>query len=76
MFNSGCGYIGRVFIGETHGKVFADGALTPEAVLESMGQITDTGQFDIHPTTDSAGARLIRFVAEVHPELAEILAKR
>ena len=75
FFNAGCGYVGRVFVGETHGKVFAEEGMTPESVMEEFEQITDIGKFDIHPTTDGAAARLIGFVAAAHPELAVLLSR-
>lgn len=76
LFNSGCGYIGRVFTAETKGKVFSEGTLTPESVVASMDQIMDSNHFDIHATTVTAQERLIGYMAAAHPELAEILVKR
>jgi len=76
LFNTGCGYIGRVFIAETKGTVFADGAMTPESVIDNMERITDSRSFDIHANTGTVQARLVGYMAAAHPELGEFLAKR
>jgi NAD(P)-dependent dehydrogenase (short-subunit alcohol dehydrogenase family) len=76
MLHCGGGYVGRAFVGETHGVVRTPETMSAESVIEDMGRILDMERFDVHATTEECGARLVRFLAAQHPDLAAALSRQ
>lgn len=74
MFHCGAGFVARVFIGETQGTVFAQGTMSPEAVLDGMGQVMEPAGYSIPANSDRSGAHLSAAIASANPEFAAALA--
>lgn len=75
MFHCGGGFVSRVFVGETNGVAFAGGDMSPEAVLERMGEVMSTERFHVPAISDHSGAHLSAAIAAVNPAFAAALTE-
>jgi NAD(P)-dependent dehydrogenase (short-subunit alcohol dehydrogenase family) len=75
MFHCGGGFVARVFVGETPGKVYTLEAMSPESVLAGMDEIMREEGYAIPANSDRSGARLSAGIASVNPDFAAALAE-
>lgn len=75
MFHCGGGFVARVFVGETPGKMYTFDTMSPESVLAGMDEIMREDGYAIPANSDRSGARLSAGIASVNPEFAAILAE-
>jgi len=74
MFHCGGGFVARIFVGETQGRVFDVATMTPEAVLDDMARIMEPTGYTIPANSDRSGAHLSAAIAAANPEFAAVLA--